>query len=213
MAAGIAHEVNTPTQFIGTNIDFLEDAMHDITTFVRQVQEIGKNSPPEIGNSIKNLLDEMDWDYLSEEIPLAISQSHEGVKCVTSIVRAMKEFSHPGSKDKELLNLNQIINTTITVARNEWKYVADVDLDLDSKLPEIPLLSDEMGQVILNMLVNAAHAISEKIGSNPDGKKEKSISAPELSTMVWSFGFVIPGQACLRVCSFVSLILFIQLKN
>ncbi len=104
-------------------------------------------------------------------MPLAISQSHEGVKRVSSIVRAMKEFSHPGGKGKESLSLNKIIHTTVTVARNEWKYVADMDLHLDTDLPQIPLLADEMGQVILNMLVNAAHAIGEKLGDNPEGVK------------------------------------------
>lgn len=83
----------------------------------------------------------------------------------------MKEFSHPGSKEKEPRNLNQIINTTVTVARNEWKYVSEIELDLDPMLPDIPLLADEIGQVVLNMLVNASHAIGEKITDNPDGEK------------------------------------------
>lgn len=171
LAAGIAHEINTPTQFIGTNIDFLEDASQDIISFMAQLQQIIKTAPQEIMDAINTIVEEMDWEYLAEEMPLAISQSHEGVKRVSTIVRAMKEFSHPGSKNKESLNLNQIINTTVTVARNEWKYVADLDLDLDPDLPQIPLLSDEMGQVILNMLVNAAHAIAEKLGDNPEGEK------------------------------------------
>jgi two-component system, NtrC family, sensor kinase len=171
LAAGIAHEINTPTQFIGTNVNFLDEASKDIISFMEQLQHIIKTAPQEIAAAVNTAVEEMDWEYLAEEMPLAISQSHEGVKRVTSIVRAMKEFSHPGSKDKESLSLNKIINTTVTVARNEWKYVAEVDLDLDPDLPQIPLLADEMGQVILNMLVNAAHAIGEKLGDNPDGKK------------------------------------------
>lgn len=171
LAAGIAHEINTPTQFIGTNIDFLEETSQAISTFMGQFQEIIKTAPQEVVDAVNTALEEMDWDYLAEEIPLAISQSREGVKRVASIVRAMKEFSHPGSREKELLNLNQIINTTITVARNEWKYVAEMSLDLEENLPGIPLLADEMGQVILNMLVNAAHAIGEKLGDNPESEK------------------------------------------
>jgi len=171
LAAGIAHEINTPTQFIGTNIDFLEEASRDIAIFMERLGDILEKAPQEIADEVNKAVGEMDWDYLAEEIPLAISQSHEGVQRVSSIVRAMKEFSHPGSKDKVLQNLNTIINTTITVARNEWKYVAEVDLDLDSALPQVYLLSDEMGQVILNMLVNAAHAIGEKLGDNPEGQK------------------------------------------
>ncbi|AGF77860.1 PAS domain S-box [Desulfocapsa sulfexigens DSM 10523] len=171
LAAGIAHEINTPTQFIGTNIDFLEEASQDISSFMGQIQEIIKTAPQEVVDAVNTAFEEMDWDYLAEEIPLAISQSREGVKRVTSIVRAMKEFSHPGSRDKESLSLNQIINTTVTVARNEWKYVAEMSLRLDENLPRVPLLADEMGQVILNMLVNAAHAIAEKLGDNPEGEK------------------------------------------
>jgi two-component system, NtrC family, sensor kinase len=171
LAAGIAHEINTPTQFIGSNIDFLEEASQDISDFIKQLLEISTKVDPEIRNEIETALKEMDWEYLAEEMPLAISQSHEGVKRVTSIVRAMKEFSHPGSKTKELQNLNTIIDTTVTVARNEWKYVADMDLHLDDELPHIPLLADEIGQVILNMLVNAAHAITDKLGENPESNK------------------------------------------
>jgi two-component system NtrC family sensor kinase len=113
----------------------------------------------------------MDWEYLAEEVPLTISQSREGVRRVTSIIRAMKEFSHPGSKEKAPQNLNDIINTTITVARNEWRYVAEMNLELDTELPPVPLLADEMGQVVLNMIVNAAHAITEKLESSPDDTK------------------------------------------
>ena len=173
LAAGIAHEINTPTQFIGTNIDFLGEAVQDITDFMNQIKRLEESWPQEIGDEINKAMEAIDWEYLAEELPLAINQSRDGVKRVTSIVRAMKEFSHPGGKEKELRNLNRIIKTTVTVARNEWKYVSEVELDLDPDLPEIPLLADEMGQVILNLLVNAAHAIGEKLGDNPAGDKGK----------------------------------------
>ena len=171
LAAGIAHEINTPTQFIGTNINFLDEASQDIFRFLAQLKIIIETAPQEIIDGVNTALEEMDWDYLAEELPLAISESLEGVRRVTSIVRAMKEFSHPGSKNKEMFNLNQIINTTVTVSRNEWKYVADIDLKLDTDLPQIPLLADEMGQVILNIIVNAAQAIDEKLGKNSNGDK------------------------------------------
>ncbi len=171
LAAGIAHEINTPTQFIGTNIDFMAEAVQDISGFIEEVQKIADSAPHKIGERIQEALEEADWEYLAEELPRAISQSQDGVKRVTSIVLAMKEFSHPSSREKVPQDLNHIIETTVTVARNEWKYVADMELDLDPNLPHIPLLTDEMGQVILNMLVNGAHAIAEKLGDNPDGVK------------------------------------------
>ncbi len=117
------------------------------------------------------IVDHLDWDYLKEEIPRAIDQSIEGIQRVTSIVQAMKEFSHPGSKQKINADLNRIIETTITISRNEWKYVATLETDLDPELQSVPCLVDEMGQVILNLLINAAHAIENELGNNPEGKK------------------------------------------
>ncbi|MDD3814174.1 MAG: response regulator [Desulfocapsaceae bacterium] len=176
LAAGIAHEINTPTQYVGTNIDFLDDAFLDVSKLIDQFQtllkaeEDGSLSPQQFKEA-RQALANADWDYLSAELPSAINQSRDGIKRVTSIVRAMKEFSHPGSREKVSANLNAIIQTTITVATNEWKYVAEIKTDFDPNLPSIKCLSDELGQVILNMVVNAAHSISEKLGANPEGKK------------------------------------------
>lgn len=171
LAAGIAHEINTPTQFVGTNLEFIDEAALDIDSFFARIKDIADRAPLEMANDINLAVQDADWDYLSKELPLAISQSRDGVKRVSSIVLAMKEFSHPIRKEMELHDLNRIINTTVTVAGNEWRYIADMDLDLDEELPEVPLLADEMGQVILNMLVNASHSITEKLGDNPEGAK------------------------------------------
>lgn len=176
LAAGIAHEINTPVQFVGTNIDFLQECFTDMALLVEQLQTLlagvrEDRVTPELVHAAEQCLEEVDWDYLQEEIPQAINQSRDGVARVSSIVRAMKEFSHPASRKKTGANINRIIETTVTVARNEWKYVADVDLQLAEDLPQIPCLVDEMGQVILNLLVNAAHAIAGKLGKNPDGAK------------------------------------------
>lgn len=176
LAAGIAHEINTPTQYVGSNLDFLDDSFRDMGKLMNRFQallqaaEDNTLSPQQIQET-RQEVDETDWEYLSQEIPTAIEQSREGIKRVSSIVRAMKEFSHPGSKEKAPTNLNAIIETTITVSRNEWKYVAELKTDFDPSLPPVQCLSDEMGQVILNMLVNAAHAISDKLGDNPEGQK------------------------------------------
>lgn len=171
LAAGIAHEINTPTQYIGTNIDFIDESIREITALIGRIEEITNTAPEEIKDALYKALGEADWKYLAEELPQAVAQSRDGIKRVSSIVLAMKEFSHPGSKEKASCDLNQIITTTVTVARNEWKYVSDVELDLDRNLPHIPLLADEMGQVILNILINAVHAIAEKLADNADIKK------------------------------------------
>ncbi len=173
LAAGIAHEINTPTQYIGTNIDFLDEAFCDVSKLIDKFMKLLKAAKedaitPELIDEVEEAIEETDWEYLKEEVPQAICQSREGVARVTSIVRAMKDFSHPGSKEKEPADINKIIDTTITISRNEWKYVADVETDFESDLPPVPCLVDEMGQVILNLLVNAAHAIGEKLKENPE---------------------------------------------
>ncbi len=176
LAAGIAHEINTPVQFVGTNIDFLQECFTDMSLLVDQLQELltafrEERLTPELVNRVETCLEDVDWQYLQEEIPQAIGQSRDGVDRVSSIVRAMKEFSHPASRQKTEADINRIIETTVTVARNEWKYVANVDMQLADNLPAIPCHVDELGQVILNLLVNAAHAIAGKLGENPDGAK------------------------------------------
>jgi signal transduction histidine kinase len=177
LAAGIAHEINTPAQFIGSNIEFLNESFADverlIDTLRKAMRRIAEGSDPvEAGREADTMLEELDWDYLRNEIPTAIRQSKEGVRRVTTIVQAMKEFSHPGSKEKAFHDLNRIIETTITVASNEWKYCAKVETNLDPDLPQVFCLADEIGQVFLNLLINAAHAIA---GKNPGSTGEDLI--------------------------------------
>ena len=114
---------------------------------------------------IDALNDELDLDYLAEEVPQALTQSLEGIAQVSRIVKAMKQFSHPDSQGREASNINAALENTVTVARNEWKYVAEVDLDLDPQLPPVPCYLGELNQVFLNIVVNAAHAIEEKLAS------------------------------------------------
>ena len=109
-------------------------------------------------------------DYLLAEIPKAVQQSLEGIGRVASIVRAMKEFSHPGTGQKSAVDLNHAIECTITVARNEWKYVAEVVTDFDPHLPPVPCLAGEFNQVILNLIINATHTIADVVGDGSQGK-------------------------------------------
>jgi signal transduction histidine kinase len=159
LAAGIAHEINTPIQYIGDNGKFLEEAFRDLTRFVELHRApAGPNSGP-----AQALEQGIDVEYLEEEIPKAIEQLLQGVDNVARIVRALKEFSHPGPVEKRPTDINRAIGSTILVSRNEWKYVADLTTDFDADLPPVPCIAGEFNQVILNLIVNAAHAIADVV--------------------------------------------------
>jgi len=167
LAGGIAHEINTPAQYIGDNLYFLREGTDQLFEILnaalvlkQQCQE--KDLFPDQVQSIDNLMEEHDLDYLSEEIPLAIDQSQDGIAQVSKIVLAMKDFSHPGTQEKEPFDIHHAIETTLTVSRNEWKNVARVDLDLDEETGLLSCIPSAMNQVLLNIIVNAGHAIEKK---------------------------------------------------
>jgi PAS domain S-box-containing protein len=173
LAAGIAHEINTPTQYVGDNTRFLQDAFHDLQPILTELKRVQHDpiATRALG-PLAELAARADLDYLLDEIPKAVCQSLEGIERVAGIVRAMKEFAHPGTPDKTPIDLNRAIQSTLTVARNEWKYVADLVTDLDENLPPVPCLPGEINQVILNLVVNAAHAIGDMVseGKMPKGE-------------------------------------------
>ncbi|MFH0785924.1 MAG: ATP-binding protein [Pseudomonadota bacterium] len=203
LASGIAHEINTPTQFVMSNISFLDDAFADIEKMVETLVQANEEQALS-GDALKKALQVADWPYLAKEIPMAIKQSGEGLTRVTPLVRAMKEFSHPGGGNAELVDINRIIETTATVARNEWKYSAELQLDLAPDLPEILCLSDEIGQVFLNLLVNAAQAITEKLGRTPESDKglitiTTKVDGPSVTVQVSDTGCGIPDSARAKI--------------
>jgi PAS domain S-box-containing protein len=177
LAAGIAHEINTPTQYIGDNVRFLKDSFQDLKNLLTiydrllaAAKDKDKALSDETVQEVAAAVQRADAGYLLEEIPKAIEQTLEGITRVSTLVSAMKEFSHPGSKEKTPLNLNHAIESTITVARNEWKYVADLETEFDPSLPPISCQPGEFNQVILNLIVNAAHAINDVVGKGGSQK-------------------------------------------
>ncbi|MBN2724530.1 MAG: PAS domain S-box protein [Deltaproteobacteria bacterium] len=178
LAAGIAHEINTPSQYVGDNIKFFADSFNDMKQLIDDMSSLIINSyeASEEGDKtrkIEKIFSEYDWDFLLEEVPSAISDAASGIERISHIVRAMKNFSHPGQEEKTLSNINEGIENTVTVCRNEWKYVADMELDLDQSSPLVPCHLGELNQVFLNMIINAAHAIEEKGGGQNDKGKIK----------------------------------------
>lgn len=169
LAAGIAHEINTPIQFVGDSVRFIKDAFDDVNkllvVYAALIQEL-KNQPAliSLASPVEATIADIDLEFLVEEVPKACDRALEGTDRVAKIVLAMKNFSHPGTEEKKPIDLNKALDTTATVAKNEWKYVADVELKLDPTLPLVPCLPGDMNQVFLNILVNAAHAIGASVG-------------------------------------------------
>ena len=163
LAAGVAHEINTPMQYIGDNAYFMQDSINDLLSLISLQQDTvfhsDKIEEAQI-QSIRNYEEEIDLDYLKERLPKAAERTLHGVMRVTKIVSAMKAFSHP-SMEKTPTDINAAIETTLTIAKSEYKYVAEVAKDL-AELPQITCNVGDINQVILNLLVNASHAIADK---------------------------------------------------
>lgn len=164
LAAGIAHEINTPAQYLGDNLRFLGEAFEAFAQGHARAVELLK--PHAEASAFEAWAQERDLDYLLEEAPRALRQSEEGTQRIAAIVNAMKVFSHPGNEGRASVDLNQALETTLLVAKNEWKYVAETELNLDPQLPRVVCFPGEMNQVFLNLVVNAAHAIADVVGTS-----------------------------------------------
>ena len=169
LAAGIAHEINTPLQFVGDSVVFLREANDELLTLTSLYRETLNGEAPvpveERRRAMREAEENADIDYLCERIPVAFARTMDGVDRVRSIVQAMKRFSHDSGTEFAPADLNEALETTLAVCRNEYKYVADVVTEL-SGLPLIDCNIGELNQVFLNLIVNAAHAIQDKVGNS-----------------------------------------------
>ena len=181
LAAGIAHEINTPIQYVGDNIRFLQDSFGQLDQLLegydRLVQSVRSASPgASFLADIEALAQATRVKYLRAEIPKSIADSLDGAGRVGEIVRAMKEFSYPGSTEKTPLDINRAIESTVLVSRNEWKYVADLEMELEPDLPPVLCVPGEFNQVILNLIVNGAHAIADVVSGQTGTKGRITVS-------------------------------------
>jgi len=158
LAAGIAHEINTPIQYIGDNLRFFDEAIATVAGTCKTIRVLVSEDSA-LSARVEEAVEKADIPYLMEELPAAVRQSLDGVEHVARIVHSMKEFSHPGSSAKVMTDLNRALDSTLIVSTNEWKHTATVEKDFDPDLPAILCFPADVNQVLLNLIVNASHAL------------------------------------------------------
>jgi two-component system, NtrC family, sensor kinase len=165
LASGVAHEINTPVQFVSDSVHFVREAIRDIGGVVGRFQTLQQSvldGAPATADAQAAAAHaaEVDLPFLIDEVPRALDRSAEGLSRIATIVRSMKQFAHVDSPDMTAIDLNAAIRATLEIARHEYRYVADVDTEL-GELPPVVCHPGEINQVVLNLVVNAAHAIAD----------------------------------------------------
>ena len=173
LAAGIAHEINTPIQYIGDNLGFLRNASEGLFGLVDTFNEIvdAAQSGSDLTAAkarIGEAVSAVDLDFLKDDVPDAIEHSLNGVKDVARIITSMKDFSQPNSENRTPVDINQSLRNTLTITRNEWRDLAEIKEDMAEDLPQVLGFPAELNQVFLNIIVNAAHAIAEANSGKPE---------------------------------------------
>ncbi len=160
LSAGIAHEINTPLQYVGDNLHFMARACQ----LLLDLGDVAAGATVQ-DTTLAAAVKAARLPVLKKRVPKALEAAKEGVQNVSSIVQAMKGFAHPGTRSKSRSDINAGLETTVSVSRNEWKYCATVELDLQPDLPFVTCDITEVNQVFLNLIVNAAHALGDREGA------------------------------------------------
>ena len=189
LAAGVAHEINTPMQYISDSVEYLEESTSTLLHLLATKGDLANDPgpPPAREDRIARSCEanrRCDLQQIGREVPLAFADTKEGIQRVIEIVRAMKSLAHPGSNHKSATDLNETIRNAVVVTQNRWKHCATVSQELDESLPSIDVHSAEINQVIINLLVNAADAIAQRHGNEPSVGKIEVRTQSTLDTVV-----------------------------
>jgi two-component system, NtrC family, sensor kinase len=204
LALGIAHEVNTPTQYVSDNVSFLQRAFDKLLKLV-EAQAVAVEAAraggvsPETLEAVDSARTAVKLDYLARQVPRAIDQSLQGLGQISAIVKAMKDFSRPTGSAMQPFDLHDLIESATIVAKNEWQYVAELQLDFDWSLPPVLLWRSEFAQVLLNLIVNGAQAIGAALPANSAEKGRLVIATkavgPRVEVRVSDSGTGTPAAA------------------
>jgi signal transduction histidine kinase len=180
LAAGVAHEINTPIQFISTNTRFFCDTLDDVMDLLVQTLKVveGYEKGEDVTEALREMRaknEEIDIEFLTKEMPEAASQTVEGIDRVASIVKALKDFSYIGSGEKAHADINKAIENTAIITQNVWKKSAELKTDFDADLPLVRCSIGEIKQIILNLIINATHAITDALGADNEGRRQKGV--------------------------------------
>jgi PAS domain S-box-containing protein len=170
LAAGVAHEINTPIQFVSDSVSFARDAVADLVGIAGKLRAAADRvitgaSAIELASEASAAAELADLPYLVEQLPKALDRALQGTDRVAAIVRSMKTFAHADRSEAAVVDLNDSVESTLTVASSEYKLVADLVLALDPTLPPVTCFVGEINQVLLNLVTNAAYAIGERNGN------------------------------------------------
>jgi signal transduction histidine kinase len=160
LAAGIAHEINTPVQVMSSNTAFVTDATKEILTGLSAMDDLCRDGEPD-ASSIRALIDGLDMEYLQEEIPVALADTQDGLRRVADIVQAMKDFAG-GGEGLGPCRLNEAVKTVAEISRHEWASTAELRLHLDPDLKTVICYEGEVKESLVALIINAAEAVAEK---------------------------------------------------